>query len=190
LHDIQLFEPSGQLYRLRPVTFWQLTWAFLRFHAFGRPDVVISPTYWLFEQHNIRFLLTHLHHHADIETHYLPNPGPIVEPVSRAIHAPVRLLFVGHISRPKGSRLLLDIMRAIRIPCELHIVGEGPDKERLAQAGLPIVFHGHQEPDGVRQAMREADILLVPSQIHENQPTVILEAAAVNLTVISNNKLR
>lgn len=188
LHDIQLFEPSGQLYRLRPVTFWQLGWAFLRFHAFGRPHAIISPTHWLLEQHYLRFLLTHLHHHGDIEMHVLPNPGPVLDPVSRGLHTPVRLLFVGHLTPAKGSRLLLQIMHTLRIPAELHIVGDGPDRQLFTSSRLPITLHGAQDQAGVLAAMRSADILLVPSEIHENQPTVILEAASVNLPVIASRR--
>ncbi|MBP6945070.1 glycosyltransferase [Patescibacteria group bacterium] len=188
LHDIQLFEPSGQLYRLRPVTFWQLGWAFLRFHAFGRPDAIISPTHWLIEQHLHRFLLTRQRDRADIETHVIPNPGPVMNPVSRGVHEPLRLLFVGHISPAKGSRLLLKIIRELRTPFELHIVGEGPDQHLFKSAGTQVVLHGKRDREGVLRIMRAADILLVPSEIHENQPTVILEAASVNLPVIASRR--
>ncbi len=188
LHDIQLFEPSGQLYRLRPVTFWQLGWAFLRFHAFGRPDIVISPTHWLIEQHLHRFLLTRQRNRADIGVHVIPNPGPQIDPVSRGLHEPLRLLFVGHLSHAKGSRLLLDIIQVLRTSFELHIVGQGPDQDLFKTSGKQVIFHGKQDREGVLRIMREADILLVPSEIHENQPTVILEAASVNLPVIASRR--
>ncbi len=186
LHDIQLFEPSGQLFRLRPVTFWQLFWAALRSIAFGRPHFVISPTLWLVEQHRWRSLLKSSSIHSEI----LPNPGPREAGLLRTeFHKPrVRLLFVGHVSHAKGSKLLEAIIDELRIPFELHIVGEGPDLARLARHSSHVIVHGACETAEVLAHMREADILLVPSLIHENQPTVILEAASVGLPVIAAHR--
>lgn len=185
LHDIQLFEPSGELYRLRPVTFWQLGWAFLRYYALHRPHVLVSPTRWLVEEHQRRFLFNHRKNKADSDICILPNPGPVAERCTRAVQTPFRLLFVGRISSSKGSHLLLEIMKLMHRSCELHVVGEGPDRALLEKAGLPIVFYGALDTDGVIAVMKTVHALLVPSRIHENQPTVILEAASVNLPVIA-----
>lgn len=185
LHDIQLFEPSGELYRLRPVTFWQLGWAFLRHRVFHLPHVLLSPTRWLIEQHQRRFLFTHSKIKTDTDICILPNPGPVAERCSRGVQTPFRLLFVGRVSPAKGSRMLLQIMKVMHRSCELHVVGDGPDIALLRDSGLPIVFHGPLDTEGVLAVMKQVHALLVPSQIHENQPTVILEAASVNLPVIA-----
>ncbi len=187
LHDIQLFEPSGQLTRLRPVTFWQIFWATLRLFAFKHPHLVISPTHWLLDQHRTRFLLKYHETPAEV----LPNPAPSLSPVSRAkVHEPeIRLLFVGQLSRAKGSELLRQLVKTLRIPFVLHVVGDGPERERLARTSSRIVFHGMcEQTEEVLKHMREADVLLVPSRIHENQPTVILEAASVQLPVIAAHR--
>ena len=185
LHDIQLFEPSGLLFSLRPVTFWQLFWAALRSMYFGRPSLVISPPLWLVEQLRWRSLLKDTHVHSEI----LPNPGPEEALSLRTeLHKPARLLFVGHVSRAKGSRLLEEIIQRLRIPFELHIIGEGPELARLANHSSRVIVHGVCETAEVLAHMREADILLVPSLIHENQPTVILEAASVGLPVIASHR--
>lgn len=186
LHDIQLFEPSGQLFRLRPVTFWQLFWAALRSHPFGKPSFVISPTLWLVEQHRWRSLLKSPAIHSEI----LPNPGPREVGILRTeFHKPrVRLLFVGHVSHAKGSRLLTKLVDELRVPFELHIIGEGPDLAKIVSRSPYVIVHGMCGTAEVLAHMREADVLLVPSLIHENQPTVILEAASVALPVIASHR--
>jgi glycosyltransferase involved in cell wall biosynthesis len=69
LHDVQLFEPSGRLTTER-VTTWQRYWSFLRRLAFGAPDLVISPTRWLADEHKRRGFF------FDSTIEILPNPSP------------------------------------------------------------------------------------------------------------------
>ncbi len=187
LHDIQLFEPSGQLYRLRPITFWQLGWSLARSLVFGVPNHVVSPTFWLLSEHRKHFILKDF---GKVPGIVLPNPAPPSQPVPRShIHQPnVRLLFVGHVSYAKGSELLLRLVKKLTIPFELHIVGEGPDLPKLLAASSSVIPHGPLDRKGVLAQMIDSDILLVPSHVHENQPTVILEAASVGLPVIASNR--
>lgn len=185
LHDIQLFEPSGQLTCLKPVTFWQVFWAFARLLAFKRPHLVLSPTRWLLEQHRYRYMLKYNEIHSEV----LPNPAPPLTQVARmGVHNPIRLLFVGQVSRAKGSELLCRLAQTLRIPFELHVVGEGPAFEELRAASPQVICHGVCDTPQVLAHMEEADILLIPSSIHENQPTVILEAASKLLPVIASNR--
>ncbi len=185
LHDIQLFEPSGQLLHLHPVTFWQILWAALRSLSFGRSDLIISPTRWLLWQHRRRSMLRG----SIVPAEILPNPGPETTAVTRVeLHKPrAKLLFVGHVSLAKGSALLGELLDALRIPFELHIVGEGSELAKLVKRSPYVIVHGVCETPAVLAQMRAADVLLVPSLIHENQPTVILEAASVGLPVIASH---
>lgn len=181
LHDGQLFEPSGQLMNETSFTWWQHAWVFLRKKAFGGPAHVISPTRWLLDAHFRRGLFSHA------QTHVIPNPGPRIESISRALHTPIRLLFVGRVSEDKGTNLLAGIIQECRQPFVLDVVGDGPEKDDLCALGPSVRCHGHLDADAVRDCLREADILLVPSQMCENQPTVILEAASVGLPVIASD---
>ena len=54
LHDVQLFEPSGQMYSALDITVWQLFWGWLRSRSLGHPHMVISPTAWLLRKHRRR----------------------------------------------------------------------------------------------------------------------------------------
>lgn len=180
LHDVQLFEPSGQLRNSARITLGQRFWSGLRKRSLGRPDLVLSPTAWLIDEHRRRGLF------MDAQVEILPNPGPDPSFVLRMPRDPVQLLFVGRISHDKGVRLMSDLLKSLDVHAQLTVVGIGPDQNEFS--GRPNVhLRGQLEPALVREAMSEADILLVPSQIVENQPTVILEAAAIGLPVIASD---
>ncbi len=157
LHDVQLFEPSGRLQDAKPITRWQRVWSRMRRKAFGQPNLVLSPTTWLLDEHTRRGFF------QNIRTEVLPNPAP---PVSFALRSPTetpKLLFVGG-TKEKGKALIARL--ATRHP-------------------VKTVFDVPQET--IMNEMREADILLFPSQIMENQPTALLEAASVGLPVIASD---
>ncbi len=184
LHDVQLFEPSGQLINAQQITTWQLFWTALRKLAFGNPDLVISPTLWLLRRHRHRGLFWP--HHT--QTEVLPNPSLPFQRRQVSMHQPLRLLYVGRVSSEKGSELLMRLLPKIPFPFEFHVIGEGPDIPRLQQAFPAAQIHGELPRAEVLEQMAQADVLLVPSRIEENQPTVILEAASVGLPVIGSNQ--
>lgn len=183
LHDVQLFEPSGQLADARRMSFGQMIWIWLRFFALGFPDLIISPTKWLLTQHQRRGFFRSKRTRCDV----LPNPSPSIKNIERYPHDPVRLLFVGRVAPEKGSRFLVNLLNGTKTSCELHVVGDGPDVTRLQR--LPnVTVHGNLSAEDVMRRMGECDVLLVPSRIEENQPTVLLEAAALGLPIIAASK--
>lgn len=182
LHDVQLFDPSGQVRDAEPITLWQRFWTMLRLRALGYPDVVVSPTHWLLDQHRRRgfFQRSHIRHLL------LPNPAPVPEVVHREEpHKPLRLLFVGRFTPEKGSSHIQYVLRALEergVSATLQVVGDG-----CATNGASMVCMGPLAREAILGLMREADVLLVPSHIEENQPTVILEAASVGLPVVASD---
>jgi glycosyltransferase involved in cell wall biosynthesis len=159
LHDVQLFEPSGRLRETEPVTYWQKVWSGMRRSFFRSPDAVISPTRWLLDQHKRRGWFDGVH------TEVLANPAPEITFALRAPSDLLKLLFIGS-SKEKGSELVDRIAKRTSMPVQ-----------RIASAP-------HEQ---IMDAIREADVLLLPSQIMENQPTVLLEAASVGLPVIASD---
>lgn len=102
------------------------------------------------------------------------------------------LLYVGRLRVRKAVEVLLESLT--RLPAEtprLVIVGDGEHLERLkrkaARLGLDrrrVVFLGRRTPGQVRDLMRRALALVVPS-IYEGMPLVILEAMERSLPVVA-----
>jgi glycosyltransferase involved in cell wall biosynthesis len=103
----------------------------------------------------------------------------------------VRLLFVGWLEREKGVFELIEALA--HIPgtrgMTLDVVGDG----RAAEAARRLVaertlagvvrFHGWLEPAAVRDALRQADVFVLPSWA-EGLPNAMIEAMAAGLAVI------
>lgn len=174
LHDVQLFEPSGKLIDASRVTMWQNIWSFLRRWTFGTPDLVISPTRWLADEHKRRGFF------MENAIEILPNPSPAAEFVPRMPQEPMQLLLVGA-SREKGLDFVKVLIEQLPFETHLDVVGAGMPGDARIQ------YHGSLENSAVLDLMKRSDALLVPSTIAENQPTVILEAASVGLPVIAAN---
>lgn len=176
LHDVQLFEPSGSLSDEARVTLWQKGWSKLRRRFFGDPDLILSPTVWLAAEHERRGWFN------NVLKEILPNPGLPQDFVLRHPHRPIKILFLGGLSEAKGYPLVKRLAKSLGSDFEMHVAGN--DKSEQIQG---ITFHGRLTPEKVLEKMGEADLLLVPSRIAENQPTVILEAAAAGLPVVASD---
>jgi glycosyltransferase involved in cell wall biosynthesis len=92
-------------------------------------------------------------------------------------------LYAGLLSEEKGVRLLLEAWR--RHPegsiGTLRIVGDGPQRELIERASAErsdVAYLGFVEPRQVRDAMRSAAAVIVPSTCHDVAPMVVTEALA------------
>lgn len=145
----------------------------------------------------------------------LPNPVDpewldlFPEDTDRDAHPPLKILFVGHLSRAKG---LVDLVEAVaqvaqHKAVELHCVGSPIDKERnirvagrfmdqgLAAAkslvesrGLRHAVFFHEPVSGPKKRDRfwASHVLCLPSY-SEGMPLVVLEAMFSGLAVIASN---
>jgi L-malate glycosyltransferase len=104
-----------------------------------------------------------------------------------------RLVTVGSLVEIKGHRhLILAIaqLRGAGLHVTLDIVGDGPlraDLERLAcEHGVSelVRFHGRKEKREVAEALRQADVFVLPS-LWENLPCALLEAMSVGLPTVA-----
>lgn len=103
---------------------------------------------------------------------------------------PARLLFVGRLVPEKGLDTLLDALPAVRarVDVALEVVGDGPDRGRIAgrirRNGLAGCVELLGARDDVRRRMRQADLLVLPSRV-EAMPTVLIEALAEGTPVVA-----
>ena len=194
LHDVQLIEPSGQIVFGELFGFlralWRWKWSLMRHLAMGEPDAAVSPTKWLLEFHQ------KFGWFKKTKSQIIPNP---VAPTRELPPPPLakrgsEVLFVGRVDRDKGILVLLDAWKKIQsdalrpTPYALHIIGDGTLLESLKSQNIPgVEFRGPQSPDDVRHAMEESAVVVVPSLVLENQPTVILEALAAGCAVVASD---
>jgi len=128
LHDVQLFEPSGQIISgeafpgLRKI--WRAIWSSLRRSALGSPQSVISPTRWLLEQHVKRgFFRT-------ARQEVVPNPMAWSERTSIERN-PHQVVYVGRLDWDKGLDILLEAWKKIGVADKkLVIIGAGSWKKK------------------------------------------------------------
>jgi glycosyltransferase involved in cell wall biosynthesis len=100
-------------------------------------------------------------------------------------HARSGVLFVGRLSPEKGVATLIEACATL--PCELRIVGSGPELPSLqALAGDKVTFLGALDRASVLEEMRRARVLVVPSIWFESFPMILVEAFACGTPVVAS----
>jgi glycosyltransferase involved in cell wall biosynthesis len=117
---------------------------------------------------------------------------PVQPKPARKAENVLRILFVGRFQEQKNLGFLFEQVAQLSPGTyELHLVGDGPEKQRLRrladQIGIAamITWYGWLARDDVREAYRAADCLINPS-LYEGMPNVVLEAMACGLPVIAS----
>jgi glycosyltransferase involved in cell wall biosynthesis len=111
-------------------------------------------------------------------------PNFVLDPGETASGHREGLIFVGRLSPEKGLSHLVRALSGSNI--QLRILGDGPERAALeSQASPNIIFEGLVSPERVREAMRMAKILVLPSISYDNMPVCVVEAFASGLPVIA-----
>ena len=105
----------------------------------------------------------------------------------------VKVLFVGRFHRQKNLFTLLDCFSdaARRVPMQLVMVGDGPEREALIRHAMDldcadsVVWAGWLGKSDLRDAYRSSDVFVNPS-FYEGMPNTVLEAMACGLPVIAS----
>ncbi len=160
--------------------------------VFNQVDVFISPSHFL-ESMFIRNGLT------NTRRLYMPfgvRSGLLESDEGKTPSSIVRFGFIGTISKHKGLHLLIEAFKEFgeTDPVELIIYGSpdfdppyGSRIRKMAKGRPQIKFSGTFPHTKMAEALRDIDVLVVPSTWYENTPLVIYAALATQTPVICTN---
>lgn len=113
----------------------------------------------------------------------------------KARDGPLRVVFASRMLKAKGAALLIDAVRhlhnADRI--SVDILGGADAKETDAltidPSDLPsqITYHGHVPPDTVREKLKTAHVVCLPTIYREGLPRILLEGATHECALIATS---
>lgn len=101
-------------------------------------------------------------------------------------------LYIGRLSKEKGILNLIEAFSNIQNE-KLYIAGDGPEKEKIEKIIKDrhleenIILLGYLNQDQVKEYLRKARFVVVPSIWYENCPYSILETQAIGKPVIGAN---
>lgn len=118
----------------------------------------------------------------DCRVHVVPNFSevPIAPPADVAANTAV--VYVGRLSAEKGPLLLAESLRRLESPGVFVGDGELADAVRAHAPGLEVT--GWLPADAVRDRLRRARVLVLPSLWFETQGLVVAEAAAAGVPAV------
>ncbi|GGF24742.1 glycosyltransferase family 4 protein [Echinicola rosea] len=124
--------------------------------------------------------------HVIYNTRHIPDPG---SPRTKETGSPLRVGYLGTLSKIKGVEWLIDTVKEADFPVELYIAGKGKDtyEAHLTAMGSGndnITFMGYSKPADL---FAQIDVLVVPSLWEEPLGMVAIEALAHHLPVIANH---
>ena len=116
--------------------------------------------------------------------------------MSVKLHNPIRLLFVGRLTKQKNIPLLIKSFKKIidnnDFNIELHIVGEGEDKNKIIlliktlKLDNRVVLHGSLIGNKLHKIYLNSDIFIL-SSMYESFGIVLIEAMASGLPIVASN---
>ena len=117
-----------------------------------------------------------------------PRAGHAVSSRDKAV-----ILFVGRLMREKGPFEVLEALEVVQRThdCRALFVGDGPERKKLVEAaehgGLKsaVTFAGYLDGVELLAAYRSAKLLVLPTWHAEGFPTVVSEAMAEGLPIIT-----
>jgi glycosyltransferase involved in cell wall biosynthesis len=111
-------------------------------------------------------------------------PNFLVEDPGVGDHRGRFVLFVGRLSAENGLGTLINAWKRLGASIPLRIVGTGPLATVVSEPIPGVEWLGEATPERVRALMRDATLLVLPSECHENCPITILEAFACGLPAV------
>ncbi|MCJ7626507.1 MAG: glycosyltransferase family 4 protein [Anaerolineaceae bacterium] len=107
------------------------------------------------------------------------------------------ILGIGRFIREKGFDILVDAFKLLieKYPqAQLTLVGDGTERknleEQVSKLNLQddVTFTGQVHPQQVPELINQANIVVIPSRLHDSLPTVALEAGLLGRPIVAINK--
>ncbi len=96
------------------------------------------------------------------------------------------VLYIGRLVHEKGVQTLLDAQRQSQSKWRLVVAGTGPLENVLKAQYNPSIFVGYLAGDALKEMIRRASVIVVPSEWYENCPMSVLEAMAYGKPVVGS----
>ncbi|MCG3146241.1 MAG: Glycosyltransferase Gtf1 [Gammaproteobacteria bacterium] len=116
--------------------------------------------------------------------------------VNKQLHIPLRIIFVGRLSRSKNVHVLIDALSKLHkknISVDVRVVGDGPELSALKrqtadlQLSDAVAFTGGLAFEDVLPQYEWADVLVLASET-EGWPKAIAEAMAFGVACVGSNR--
>lgn len=95
-------------------------------------------------------------------------------------------VYFGRLSKEKGIEALLRVHHNLSNKFPLKIIGTGPLMEELKGKYRGVEFTGYKTGDELRELVRRASFVVVPSECYENCSMSVLEAMAYGKPIIGS----
>ncbi|HTR53768.1 MAG TPA: glycosyltransferase family 4 protein [Kofleriaceae bacterium] len=145
--------------------------------TYERADVVIAPSQFLADAVASRF--------DPSRVRVLPN-GIDISRTKPSGRDGGFVVFFGRVAIEKGIRTLLRAFRAFAGCAPLKICGDGPLLSALQSSDSGVEFLGHRSGDDLTRIVRDASVVVVPSECYENCPMSVLEAMGHGKPVVAS----
>lgn len=100
------------------------------------------------------------------------------------------LVYVGRLSKEKGVSTLIKAFKQTKSMCKLLVIGDGPLMEELKlsveSVAKKIYFSGYLSGNKLKESIRDAVAVVMPSMCYENAPLSILESFGFGKPVIGS----
>ena len=148
-------------------------------HIYDLVDVFISPSRFLkdkVEEMGFKGRVVHLPNFVNCDEF-----TPRFEAKERCV------VYCGRLSKEKGISTLISAVRGTGVP--LKIIGDGPIKEALKRSVekerlTNVQFLGYLTGEDLKDQIRRAAAVVVPSEWYENNPRSVIESFALGTPVI------
>lgn len=149
---------------------------------------------WMLRSANLIFVLDNdsLNQYINYNKNVIKVNNSIILPEEdysdKQLHNPIRLLFVGRLSKVKRIDEIIKAVENCKEDVVLTIVGDGEERtylESLVETNR-VKFTGALKPEQVKNEMIRGDILMMNS-ILEGKPMTIIEAMSYGMPIITTN---